>query len=141
MSEFLTVCMYMDSATAASYFSGGGVGINNADFTGSVVPFAPTSEGEVIALKKYARAHRANRVQGPPFLLLTIKIPACSALDHFVARDIRMVDGRPEETIGFTRAVSVTNYPSMLAEVAYIEDATVADNLLLEGRQLLNLGP
>ena len=139
MSEFLTVCMYMDSASAASYFSGGVVGINNADFAG-VVPFAPTSEGEVIALKKYARAERANNVQGPPHLLLTIKIPACSALDHFVAREIRMVDGRPEETIGFARAVNVTNYPSMLPEVAEIEDPTVAEHLLLEGMGLLNLG-
>ena len=139
MSDFLTVSMYMDKATAEKYFSSSGVGINNKHFSDSVVPFAPTSDREVIALKKYARAERRNNVQGPPHLLLTIKIPARPALDHIVAREIQVLDNRPEETIGFARAVNVTNYPSMLPEVAYINDPIVADNLLLEGRRLLNL--
>ena len=130
----------MDRATAEIWFSGSGVGINNEDFNGSVVPFAPTSEGEVIALKKYARAHWARRVHGPPHLLLSIRIPARSALYHILAREIQVLNNRPAETIGFARAVNVTNYPSMLPEVAEINDPTVADHLLLEGMRLLNLG-
>ena len=139
MSEFLTVCMYMDRATAGRYFSGGGFGINNALFEDSVVPFAPTSEGEVIALKKYTRHQRHNRA--PPYLLLTIKIPAPSALEHILAGDIQVLDNRPDKTIGFARVVNLDNYPSMQPEVAYFEDPIMANNLLLEGRQLLNLPP
>ena len=138
MPEFLTACMFMDRATADSYFQADVLGINNLDFSGSVVPFAPTSDREVIALKKYVRAFSRNL--RPPYLLLTIKIPWGSALDHMFARDIQVLDRRPEKTIGFALAVNVSNYPSMRPEVQKIEDPIMAENLLLEGRQLLNLG-
>ena len=139
MSEDLTACMFMDEATATKYFSRDGFGgINHADFAHSVVPFAPTSDGEEIALKKYARHQRYTRV--PPFLLLTIKIPARFALDHILRGEIKFPENRPEATIGFARAVNVRNYPSMLAEVQYINDPDVGEALLLEGLQLLNLG-
>ena len=78
------------------FFGPGSVGIDNKSFQGKVVPFAPQSEGEKIALKKFARAHRAWYVWGPPAYLLTVKIPAKFALQHFLDQDIIVVEKRPE---------------------------------------------
>ena len=137
MSDYLEVSMYLDKATAKKYFSGTGLEIDNQDFSGYVVPFAPKSPGETIALKKFARAHRDGYVTGPPILLLTIKIPARFAVDHFVAQDIKVLADRPEATVGFTLTVNATNYPSMQAEVTHMDVAFAPDELLDAGLQLL----
>ena len=137
MTTFLAVSMYMDEETAAKYFTGNAVGINNKDFTDKVVPFAPKSKGEKIALKKFARAHRAEYISGPPVLLITIKIPADAAMQHFVDGDIKVMDRRPEKTIGFTKAVNIHNYPSMLAEVTQFDLPGTPEELLSSGYELL----
>ena len=137
MTDFLTVSMYMDEAIARKYFSGGAVGINNQDFSGHVVPFAPESQGDQIALKKFARAHKARYVTGPPVLLLTLMIPAKSALQHILDREIKVVENRPEETVGFARPVNAANYPSMMAEITQIHVQDDQDALLQAGYELL----
>ena len=138
MSEFLSVSMYMDGATAAKYFTAKSAGIDNKGFTDMVVPFAPQSRGEKIALKKFARAHRANYISGPPVLLLTIKIPANAAVQHFLDRDLKVMDNRPEKTVGFTKAVNKDNYPTMLAEITEIDVPGAPEELLKAGYELLN---
>ena len=138
MTRFLAVSMYMDAETAAKYFTGNSVGIDNKDFIDKVVPFAPESEGERIALKKFARAHRAKYISGPPVLLMTIKIPANAAVQHFLDRDIKVMERRPEKTIGFTRAVNIYNYPSMLPEVTQFDVPGTPEELLRMGYELLD---
>ena len=137
MSDYLEVSMYLDKATAKKYFSGTVLGIDNQDFSGYVVPFAPKSPGETIALKKFARAYRARYVTGPPILLLRIKIPARFAVDHFVAQHIKVLDDRPEATVGFTLPVNASNFPSMRAEVTHFTDVA-PEELLATGKQLLS---
>ena len=137
MTDYLTVSMYFDGVTASRYFSGASVGINNQDFSGHVVPFAPESQGDQIALKKFARAHKARFATGPPVLLLTIKIPAKFALQHILAREIKVMENRPEETVGFARPVNASNYPSMMAEVTQIHVQDEQDTLLQAGYELL----
>ena len=137
MVDSLVVTMYMDDVTMQKYFTGGAVGIDNRGFLGGVVPFAPQSPGEAIALKKFARAHRAGYVNGPPKFLVTIRIPARFAVDHFVAQDIKVLADRPEATVGFTLTVNATNYPSMQAEVTHMDVAFAPDELLDAGLQLL----
>ena len=137
MSDYLEVSMYLDKATTEKYFIGNVLGIDNRDFTGYVVPFAPASEGDTIALKKYARAHRARYVTGPPILLVRIKIPARFAVDHFVAQHIKVLDDRPEATVGFTLPVNASNFPSMRAEVTHFTDVA-PEELLATGKQLLS---
>ena len=136
-SEFLAVAMYMDEATIQHYFNGGTVGIDNQGWTGRVVPLAPSSAGEWIALKKFARAHRARYVTGPPKYLVSIRIPVRFAVEHFLAGDIKRLEDRPEETVGFTRPVNTTNYPSMKAEVTKIDTPDGPNDLLEAGYQLL----
>ena len=92
---------------------------------------------ETIALKKFARAHRAGYVKGPPAWLLTIRIPANNALGHFLANDLQVMHGRPEATVGFTKPVNVTNYPSMKPELIKIDEEGAPEQLLDEGYQLL----
>ena len=139
MSEGLVVSMYLDEATARVLLPGTSVGINNNAFKGNVVPFAPHSDGEWIALKKFARAHRAGYVRGTPDYLLNITIPDIFALQHFLDQDIKVVEGRPEKTIGFTRIVNENYYPSMKVMVTTI-DVSEADKLkmLNAGYGLLN---
>ena len=137
MSDVLAVTMYLDEATCGKYFSGGAVGINNKDFQGNVVPLTPQSEGEAVALKKFARAHRAGYVTGPPVYLLTIQIPVYDTVQHFLAHDLKVLDNRPEATVGFTRAVSIHNYPTMKAEVTKIDVPGGPDQLLSAGYELL----
>ena len=137
MSEFLAVTMYMDQATAEKYFTANSIGIDNEDFTGMVVPFAPQSPGEKIALKKFARAHKAQYVEGPPAYLLTIKIPANVAVQHFLDKEIKMMENRPEETVGFTMAVNKDNYPTMFPQVTNIDVPGAPDELLSAGYELL----
>ena len=85
----LAVSMYMDEATMWKYFSSTASGsIDNQDFQGDVVPFAAQSKDEWIARKKFARAHRARKVTGPPAVLIKIKIPGNMALQHFLDQDI-----------------------------------------------------
>ena len=143
MPEFLTVSMYMDNDTVGKCFNGNSavdennfLGINNEDFKGNVVPFAPQSEGDEIALKKFARAHRAEYVQGPPAILLTIKIPANTAVQHFLARDIQSLDDRPELTVGFMKSVNKDNYPDMKLEVKKIDAEGESEELLSAGLAL-----
>ena len=137
MSDFLEVAMYFDQATAAKYFNGASLGgIDNSHFDDSAVPFAPTSQGEQIALKKFARAYRAEHVMGPPVLLLNIKIPARFALEHFVAQEIKVVANRPEKTVGFMLPVNASNYPHMSVEVTIFDVEGVPEELLKAGLQL-----
>ena len=138
MSDYLVVTMYLDEATSIKYFSAGAAGIDNQDFVGRVVPFAPHSPGDQIALKKYARAHRAGYVEGPPARLLTLKIPARFAVHHFLAQDIKVMDNRPEETVGFARPVNATYYPSLQAEVTEIDVPGGPSDLLRAGYELLS---
>ena len=138
MSEVLAVSMYMDEATAGKYFTANSVGIDNEAFTGMVVPFAPQSPGEEIALKKFARAHRAGYVEGPPAFLLTIKIPARFAVHHFLAQDIKVMDNRPEETVGFAKPVNQNNYPTMVLEVTAMDVPGQPEELLRAGYELLS---
>ena len=136
-SEFLAAAMYMDAATMNHYFTGGAAGIDIQGWPGNVVPFAPSSEGESIALKKFARAHRARYATGPPKLLMVIKIPARFAVEHLVAKEIKVLDDRPEETIGFARPVNSRNFPSMQVDLVRIDDPEVSAELLRSGLALL----
>ena len=136
-SEFLAAAMYMDAATMNHYFTGGAAGIDIQGWPGNVVPFAPSSEGESIALKKFARAHRARYATGPPRLLIVIKIPARFAVEHLVAHDIKVLEDRPEETIGFARPVNSRNFPSMQVDLVRIDDPEVSAELLRSGLALL----
>ena len=136
MSDYLVVSMYLDDDTAFKYFHKGANGINNKDFPENVVPFAPQSNNEQVALKKFARAHRAGHVTGTPKHLLTIRIPSNCAVGHFVDKTIKVLDHRPEDTIGFTKPVTATNYPSMQVIWTKI-DAGISDQLLQLGLQLL----
>ena len=138
MSDVLAVTMYLDDVTVGKYFTGNSVGINNKDFVGGVTPFAPESPGEEIALKKFARAHRAKYVEGPPTYLLTIKIPANCAVQHFLRREIKVLDDRPEETVGFLKPVNLYNYPKMIAEVTKIDVEGAPEELLSAGYRLLS---
>ena len=140
MPEFLTVSMYMDNDTVGKCFNGNSavdennfLGIKIEDFKGRGVPFAPQSEGDEIALKKFARAHRAEYVQGPPAILLTIKIPANTAVQHFLARDIQSLDDRPELTVLFMKSVNKDNYPDMKLEVKKIDAEGESEELLSAG--------
>ena len=138
MSGVLAVTMYMDKATYEKYFTGAAWGIDNNDFDGYVVPFAPQSGGELVALKKFARAYSTWHVKGPPVYLLTIKIPANDAVQHFLAHDLKVLDNRPEATVGFTRTVNIHNYPTMKAEVIKIDVPGGPDRLLRSGYDLLH---
>ena len=115
--------------------------ICNTGFKGNVVPFAPSSEErqeiDEIALKKFTRAHKVRMVTGPPILLLTIKIPSDSLVDHILRKEIKVLDDRPEPTVGFTRPVNVTNFPTMEPEVTMIEDPWLGDELLSAGYMLM----
>ena len=90
------------------------------------------------ALKKFARAHRAQFVDGPPTILLTIKIPAKFAVQHFLAQDIKILDDRPEETVRFLKAVNSYNYPTMMPQVTHIDVEGAPEALLTEGYSLLS---
>ena len=138
MVDSLVVTMYMDDDTMQKYFTGGAVGIDNRGFLGGVVPFAPQSDGEVTALKKFARAHRSKSVKGTPRYLLTIKIPAESALEHILSKEIKIMDGRPEPTIGFALPVNTRNFPSMEAQFVEIDVPGGPDQLLKSGKDLLS---
>ena len=138
MSDYLAVSMYMDDATARKYFTANSVGIDNKGFLGEIVPFAFASPGEKIALKKFARAHRAQFVHGPPTILVTIKIPAKFAVQHFLAQEIKVLDDRPEETVGFLKAVNSYNYPTMMPQVTHIDVEGAPEALLTEGYSLLS---
>ena len=137
-SDFLTAAMYLDDATIRRYLTRPSEGINNRGWSGNVVPFAPGSEDEWIALKKFARAHEAGHVTGPPKLLMIVRIPARFAVQHFVARDIQVLNNRPEATIGFAKPVNKESFPSMHVELAVIEDEVVSSRLLTSGLQLLS---
>ena len=137
-SEFLTAAMYFDNATALRYFSSEAEGIDNNGWSGNVVPFAPSSEEQWIALKKFARAYQAGYIDGPPKLLMIVRIPARFAVEHFVARDIQVLNNRPEATIGFAKPVNKDSFPSMHVELAVIEDEVVSSRLLTSGLQLLS---
>ena len=138
MSDYLVVSMYLDEATFMKYESSGAAGIDNEEYVGRVVPFAPHSPGNQIALKKYARAHKGGYVEGPPARLMTLKIPAGFAVDHFLAQDIKVMDNRPEETVGFAKPVNLTSYPSMHVEVTEIDVPGGPSELLRVGLELLS---
>ena len=138
MSDNLVVSMYFDKATANKYFNRNCVGILNDDFAEYVVPFVCQSEGEQSALRKYARAHRAAKGGlGPPYILLTVKIAAKYALDHFLKQEIKVMDHLGGETVGFTMPVNITNYPHMQPVITKFDDPDVPDNLLRSGYELL----
>ena len=137
-SDFLTAAMFLDDSTISSYLTHPSEGINNRGWPGNVVPFAPGSEDEWIALKKFARAHVVGHVTGPPKLLMIIRIPARYAVDHLVARQIQVLDNRPEETIGFAMPVNKDSFPSMHVELVKIEDPVVSSQLLQTGLGLLS---
>ena len=94
---------------------------DSKSFPGNVVPFAPHIPGEAIALKKFARAYRSKYVQGLPTYLLKIKIPANYAVQHFLDKDIKVMEDRSEETVAFAKPVNKENYPSMIVEVTKID--------------------
>ena len=116
-------------------------GIDNGPFKGGVVPCAIESEGEKDALKKYARAHRAQKVTNPPRYLVKIKIPAQNALSHLLKNppEILIMRERPEFTIGFAKPLNKTNYPTMQVDSTEI-DAGARQQLLDYGRELLDAG-
>ena len=112
-------------------------GLDNRLFQDNVVPFAVDSPGQTIALKKYARAHFAGHVDGPPVCLLTIEIPAQEALYHIVNGDIKIMlaKERPEDTVGFTKPVSSVNFPSMSSHL-YEIDQQKGESILTSGLEL-----
>ena len=116
-------------------------GIDNRPFSGGVVPCAIESEGEKDALKKYARAHRVQKVTNPPRYLVKIKIPAQNALYHMSRNppEIVIMTDRPEFTIGFAKPLNKTNYPTMQVHSTEI-DAGERQQILDYGRELLEAG-
>ena len=129
----LKVAMYLDAESPWRFFSATGTGIAFKAFKGNVVPFAPRSEGEVIALMKYTRAHKTNQVRGPPKYLVSIKIPWSEAWQHMLAQEIKIVEGRPEATIGFTKDVNTINYPTLRGQVVELDEVGLPEQLLRAG--------
>ena len=132
----LVVSMFLSDATMNKYFTGNAIGINNEDFPGDAVPFAYQSDEEVIALKKFARAHKARRVEGPPTWLLTLRIPATYAVEHILKKEIKVVTDRPEKTVGFLKPVNAYNFPRMQPTLTHIDTVGVPESLLASGRKL-----
>ena len=93
--------------------------------------------GEFTALKKFARAHRAGRVKGPPTWLLTLRIPATYAVEHILKKDIKVMTDRPEKTVGFLKPVNAYNFPRMQPTLTHIDTVGVPESLLELGRKLL----
>ena len=149
MSEFLAVSMYMDQVTTQKYFTGRAVygsgdrrtwfwpSIDNELSTGMVVPFASQSFGENTALKIFARAQKAGYVEGRSTCLLTIKIPANRAVQHFLDKDIIIMENMSEETVGFMKAVNQFNYPTMSQQVIKFDVPAEREGLLRAGYELL----
>ena len=139
----LRVYMYLDEGTVNRYVtvssgaqpSTRSIDIDNKHFAGYVVPFGLDEEN---ALKKYARAYNAWSVKGPPVLLVSITIPANFALQHFLDQEIKVMDYRPEATVGFTMPVNTTNYPSMKPQVTEIDVPGAPEELLRAGYELLS---
>ena len=137
MPEFLEVSMYMDEANVEKHLTDiDFAGIDNTSFPGYVVPFAPSIPGEKIALKKFARAHKANKVKKPTHLL-KIKIPAKDAVQHFLDKDIKVMEDRPEKTVAFAKRVNMQNYPSMSVELIEMDVQGGPEDLLKAGLELL----
>ena len=145
--ESLDAYMYVDEQTLQAFTSGVPTwldthwqndGIDNRLFSGGVVPFACDSLGQEVALKKFARAHRAKHVQGPPRILLKVSIPAPAAVAHCLDGDIQiMLSGRPEKTIGFAKPVNNANFPSMVVSYREFNEAD-GTALLASGLELLS---
>ena len=135
MSDHLKLSMYMDQDTAARYFTVVSCGIDNNSFEGYFVPFALHSDGEKIALKKFARDHTARHVVGPPRYLLTITIPAHHAVQYFLDRSIKVLENRQEATVAFTKPINLYNYPAMIMGFVRFDEP---ENLLKSGNELLN---
>ena len=129
--------MFLDDAKVLQYLRNRTVDIANKDFQGEVVPFAPQSYEEYIAVKKFARAHRAGSVKGAPVLLVTVSIPARHALAHIRDLEIEYMDERPEETVAFTKPVNKTNYPSMHITLTPIDEPGAPEAFLQKGYALL----
>ena len=145
--ESLNAYMYVDARSLRAYQTGVATwlntdwhnhGIDNTLFSDNVVPFAVDSPGQKVALKKYARAHRAQSVQGPPVCLLHISLPASAALGHILRGDIKiMASERPEKTVGFAKPVDKLNFPQMVGEYKFFNPAEGID-LLTSGLKLLS---
>jgi hypothetical protein len=118
-------------------------GIDNGPFSGGFVPCAIESEGEKDAAKKFARAHRSQKVTNLPRYLVKIKIPVQNALYHITRNppEIRIFAERerPEFTIGFAKPLNKTNYPTMQVDSTEI-DAGARQQLLDYGLELLDAG-
>ena len=133
--ENLVLSMYLDERTANSIQDGC---IDNEKFKGNVAPFTYHSEGETKALKKFARAHRANFVKGPPVTLIMISIPAKAAIKHIHDGDLKMMDDRPDRTVGFAKPVNQQNFPTMKVELTTMDVPGLPEELLNSGYELLN---
>ena len=130
--------MYLSKEAKGKFFEGDPdtIEMNSTEFSDVVVPFAYQSNENYIALKKYVRAHRKGSVVGPPAFLLTLKIPASFALQHFMKLDIEVMTDRPEETVGFKEVVNRRNFPNMQVQLTTIT-AEESGDLLQKGVQLL----
>ena len=145
--ESLDAYMYVDARSLRAYQTGVATwlntnwhnhGIDNTLFSDNVVPFAVDSPGQQVALKKYARAHRAQSVLGPPVCLLHISLPASAALGHILRGDIKiMASGRPEETVGFAKPVDQINFPQLVGDYIPLNPAE-GIGLLTAGLELLS---
>ena len=130
--------MYLSQEAKGKFFSGDPdtIEMNSTQFSDVVVPFAYQSNENYIALKKYARAYgKEGGPVGPPAFLLTLKIPANYALQHFMQGDIEVMN-RPEETVGFHKVVNRRNFPNMQVQLSDIsgEESAV---LLQKGIRML----
>ena len=143
----LDAYMYVDAQSLEAYKTGVATwlntewhnnGIDNKLFSEKLVPFAMDSPGQRVALKKYARAHRARSVQGPPVCLLHVSLPASAALGHILCGDIKiMASGRPEETVGFAKPVDQINFPQLVGDYIPLNPAE-GMGLLTAGLELLS---
>ena len=144
--ESLDAYMYVDAQSLHAYQTGVATwlntdwhnhGIDNTLFSDDLVPFAVDSPGQEVALKKYARAHRAQSVQGPPVCLLQVSLPASAALGHILCGDIKiMPSGRPEKTIGFAKPVNTVNFPNLVGTYLQLNEAD-GNSLLTAELELL----
>ena len=141
MSDVLAVSIFFDEEHALRFLRQENPdGIDKRSFNGRVVPLAPQSEDESVAIIKFARAYRCGRVKGVPVLLLTLTMPARVAVAHFLQGDIYVMhekEGRPGKTVAFTKSVNRANYPFLTIVPTPIEPPLGAE-LLRKGLEHFN---
>ena len=112
-------------------------GIDPKLFPGGVLPMKRSSltghgvSNYAIAAKYFAMAHRAERVNGPPRLLLTLKLSCEAVVEHLFAGDLT-IDHRTQ-TLGFLKTIAPDNYPGLQD----VEIRQIAEKV---GGQLLEIG-